>query len=59
MAEEPLCMCDEHQGHDARFVSEEVDHTIPHRGNQALFWDRSNLHGMAKTCHSKKTRSGR
>jgi len=29
-----------------------VDHTIPHRGNQELFWDRSNWQPLCTTCHS-------
>lgn len=33
-----------------------VDHKIPHRGDQRLFWDRSNWQPMASTpCHSRKT----
>ncbi|MFT0533945.1 HNH endonuclease signature motif containing protein [Castellaniella hirudinis] len=28
-----------------------VDHRIPHRGDQALFWDRSNWQGLCKTHH--------
>jgi 5-methylcytosine-specific restriction protein A len=33
----------------------EVDHIIPHRGDQALFWDSTNWQGLCKSCHSKKT----
>jgi len=33
----------------------EVDHRVPHRGNRALFWDRSNWQGLCKPCHSRKT----
>ncbi|MBQ8708357.1 MAG: HNH endonuclease [Succinivibrionaceae bacterium] len=35
-----------------------VDHIIPHRGNQQLFWDEANWQPLCKTCHDKKTRSG-
>jgi len=29
-----------------------VDHITPHRGDQALFWDRSNWQSLCTTCHS-------
>lgn len=29
-----------------------VDHRIPHRGDQALFWDKSNWQSMCTTHHS-------
>ena len=28
-----------------------VDHVIPHRGNQELFWDTSNWQSLCKPCH--------
>lgn len=28
-----------------------ADHITPHRGDPALFWDRSNLQCLCKTCH--------
>ena len=33
----------------------EVDHIIPHRGDQKLFWDRTNWAALCKPCHSAKT----
>ena len=37
-----------------------VDHIIPHKGDQGLFWDRANWQPMTKTCHDRKTaREGR
>lgn len=33
----------------------EVDHIIPHRGDQQLFWDTNNWQGLCKPCHSRKT----
>ncbi|MEA4896886.1 MAG: HNH endonuclease signature motif containing protein [Eubacteriales bacterium] len=35
-----------------------VDHVVPHRGNEALFWDESNWQALCKPCHDKKTGSG-
>lgn len=32
-----------------------VDHIIPHRGDQALFWDVSNWQTLCKPCHDRKT----
>ncbi len=32
-----------------------VDHLIPHRGDQALFWDESNWQPLCKKCHDRKT----
>ena len=62
LREEPLCRCDEHRQEQGLFGSKPdappstvVDHITPHRGSEALFWDRSNLRGMAKPCHDRKT----
>lgn len=35
-----------------------VDHKIPHRGNQKLFWDRKNWRPLCKHCHDTKTGTG-
>lgn len=32
-----------------------VDHITPHRGDQRLFWDRSNWQPLCKPCHDEKT----
>ena len=32
-----------------------VDHIVPHRGDQKLFWDRSNWQALCKPCHDHKT----
>lgn len=29
-----------------------VDHIIPHRGDQTLFWDSSNWQALCETCHN-------
>lgn len=28
-----------------------ADHVVPHRGDEALFWDRANLQCLCKACH--------
>ena len=33
----------------------EVDHIIPHKGNQKLFWDAKNWQALCHECHSRKT----
>lgn len=35
-----------------------VDHIIPHRGDQVLFWNKENWQPLCKDCHDKKTGSG-
>lgn len=32
-----------------------VDHVIPHRGDQALFWKAGNHQSLCASCHSRKT----
>jgi 5-methylcytosine-specific restriction protein A len=37
----------------------QVDHVVPHRGDQALFWDElGNWQTLCDACHSQKTRAG-
>ena len=31
-----------------------VDHVVPHRGDEKLFWDRSNWRALCKRCHDQK-----
>jgi len=35
-----------------------VDHVIPHRGDEKLFWDESNWQALCASCHNHKTGSG-
>ena len=35
-----------------------VDHVVPHRGNQRLFWNQRNWQALCFTCHNRKTQSG-
>ena len=39
-------------------VDLDVDHIRPHEGSPGLFWDRQNLQGLCKVCHTRKTRKG-
>ena len=49
----PLCVECMKEG---RYVkATDVDHIVPHRGDQKLFWDRSNWQALCHRCHSRKT----
>lgn len=57
----PLCAYCMRQG---KFVEAAVvDHIVPHRGDQALFWNRTNWQSLCKVCHDRikaaEERSGR
>lgn len=32
-----------------------VDHVKPHKGDETMFWDRTNWQALCKPCHDKKT----
>ena len=49
----PLCVQCAKQGKYVRATV--VDHIIPHRGDQKLFWDQNNWQSLCKNCHDKKT----
>lgn len=47
--ENPLCSyCDRDGRVTAACI---VDHKIPHRGDEVLFWDRANWQSLCKPCH--------
>ena len=53
LAKHPWCVeCGRNGRHSP---ATEVDHIIPHKGNQQLFWDRGNWQGLCHRCHSRKT----
>jgi len=49
----PLCVqCKKEE----KFVKATVvDHVIPHRGDEILFWDEGNWQALCKHCHDVKT----
>src|SRR5262245_11080044 len=54
--DEPLCR---HCRHEGRVEpATEVDHIIPHRGDEVLFWDARNLQPLCGAHHRAKTRRG-
>lgn len=38
-------------------AAREVDHIVPHRGNERLFQDRKNWQALCSSCHGRKTAS--
>lgn len=53
LAIHPLCEnCKENRKLVAATV---VDHIIPHRGEDRLFWDETNWQALCKPCHDSKT----
>ena len=49
----PLCKHCEAAG--LVVAATEVDHIIPHKLDQGLFWDSGNWQALCKRCHSQKT----
>ena len=52
----PLCVHCESAGRVT--AATDVDHVIPHRGDETLFWREDNWQPLCKPCHSRKTASG-
>ena len=50
---EPFCRACAKQGLRTRATV--VDHVEPHRGDWALFTDRTNLQSLCEQCHNRKT----
>lgn len=53
LEQHPLCERCEKAG--VVEVATVVDHRIPHRGDQVLFWDRKNWGSLCDPCHNAKT----
>ncbi len=49
-------LCEECMKHDKYTKATVVDHVVPHRGDERLFWDQSNWRALCKHCHDQKTR---
>ncbi len=54
LMEHPLCAECERQGRVRAGVL--VDHIVPHKGNQELFWNTTNWQSLCRTCHDEKTK---
>lgn len=53
LSRHPLCVECQKQGRLT--AATVVDHIIPHKGNQTLFWDENNWQPLCKRCHDVKT----
>ena len=51
--ENPICAHCEKR--DIVTAAQCVDHIIPHKGDQTLFWDKANWQPLCNRCHSAKT----
>jgi 5-methylcytosine-specific restriction protein A len=56
LRDHPLCAECQRQG--LLTAATCVDHVIPHRGNQELFWEALNWEALCAPCHSAKTARG-
>ena len=50
-AENALCVMCQAEGQTRQ--AEVVDHVIPHKGDETLFWDQTNWQGLCKPHHSR------
>jgi 5-methylcytosine-specific restriction protein A len=48
-------LCAECLRHNHTRAAVAVDHVVPHRGNQALFWTTANWQSLCVTCHASKS----
>ena len=49
LQENPFCA--DHRQRGKKVLATVVDHKIPHRGDERLFWDRTNWQSLCKQCH--------
>jgi len=55
LKDNPLCRFCEQQGQLT--LATIVDHVIPHRGDERLFWDETNWQPLCKACHDGAKRA--
>ena len=53
LAAHPMCVLCQKEGRYRKATV--VDHIIPHRGDETLFWDKNNWQALCKQHHDKKT----
>ncbi|MCG8670249.1 MAG: HNH endonuclease [Pseudomonadales bacterium] len=53
LQQHPLCCKCLEEGHVV--AATVVDHIVPHKGDQKLFWNRNNWQPLCKPCHDRKT----
>lgn len=50
----PLCAMCLQRSPPVIEAADVVDHVLPHKGNEALFWDESNWQALSKSCHDSR-----
>ena len=56
LREQPFCQVCRALGR--KTVTAEIDHIVKHDGDPGRFWNRANLQGLCKPCHTAKTARG-
>ena len=56
LQDEPFCRSCRAAG--LNVLTTDIDHIVKHDGHAARFWDRSNLQGLCRPCHTRKTTRG-
>lgn len=56
--ENHFCFYCEQLSPPRKTIANIIDHYVPHRGDQKLFWDRKNWRPACKRCHDQKTARG-
>ena len=56
LQDEPFCRACLERG--VKVLTVDIDHIRKHSGDQSLFWNRANLQGLCKACHTRKTSRG-
>ena len=58
LALNPLCNDPDQRHEGVTVAATVVDHIKPHKGDEALFWDPTNLQALCRRCHDAKTAKG-
>jgi len=56
LVDEPFCRTCRAAGR--KVLTVDIDHIVKHDGDPVLFWNRTNLQGLCKACHTAKTARG-
>ena len=56
LSENPWCVQCQQRGQLVE--ASDIDHITPHHSDPDRFWDRGNLQGLCRGCHTRKTRGG-
>ena len=54
LQEHPLCAMCLKRSPPIIEAADTVDHVVPHKGDEALFWEESNWQAVSKRCHDSR-----